>query len=127
MLNKSVLEKEISANSDNTTNNELSIEQEKEKNRADTLNVAVKEKKKASRNIIYRLRAEYNEILDLNLTLPKDIRLCSESFNSNLVMLRSRKVTLLEYIRKNNNRMRKINIILNEPASSLKLREPSYT
>ena len=50
-----------------------------------------------------------------------------KSFNSNLVMLRSRKVTLLEYIRKNNNRMRKINIILNEPASSLKLREPSYT
>ena len=50
-----------------------------------------------------------------------------KSFNSNLVMLRSRKVTLLEYIRNNNNRMRKINVILNEPASSLKLREPSYT
>ena len=78
ILNKFVLEKEISANSDNTTNNELSIEQEKEKQRADTPNVAVKEKKKASRNRIYHLRVEYNEILDLNLALPKDIRLCSE-------------------------------------------------
>ena len=78
ILNTSVLEKEISATSNNATNNELSIEQEMEKDRVDTLDAAVKEKKKASRNRIDRLRAEYNEILDLNLALPKDIRLCSE-------------------------------------------------
>ena len=50
----------------------------KGENRVDTLEVAVKEKKRASRNRIHRLRVEYNEILELNLVIPKDIRLYLE-------------------------------------------------
>ena len=42
-------------------------------------------------------------------------------------MLRDRKVTLLKDIRNKNNRIREINIILNEPVPSFTLWEPSYT
>ena len=42
-------------------------------------------------------------------------------------MLRDRNVTLLKIIKHKNKRICEINIILNEPAPSLKLWEPSFT
>ena len=60
------------------------------------------------------------------VSLQESIYDMKKSFNSDLVMLRDRKVILLEDIRNKNNRMREIDIILNESESSLKW-EPSYT